>query len=157
MKKLMVSAVFAASLLGFASAQDASSTGTVPLSLPSVVTTGSSTLDGQVRALRKEYDTKIKALQQEYLMKLKALIGERKDARASSTQARKDERKDMREEKKDARQDMRASSTASSTLGVPRPPKGPEHTEGKVEGTSTEGANLPQGNAFGFLKRFLGF
>jgi Skp family chaperone for outer membrane proteins len=148
MKKLFVSAVFAVSLVGFASAQQASSTTDIPPALPPVITTGSSTVDNQVKTLRKEYEAKIKALQQEYLTKLKALIGERKEAR-----------KDAREEKKDDRKDMRASSTATTTAGLPRPPKGPEHTDkpGKVEGTSTEGSNLPQGNAFGFLRRFLGF
>jgi hypothetical protein len=153
MKKLLITGAALLALTSFAGAQQqGTSTEQLPPPLPPIMTTGSTTVDLKVRTLRQEYEAKIKALQQEYLAKLKILIGERRDMRASSTEARKD----AREEKKDDRKDMRASSTASSTIGgAMRPPKGLEHTDGKVKGTSTEG--VPQGGGWGLLRKFLGF
>jgi hypothetical protein len=149
MKKLLITGAALLALTAGASAQQmGTSTDQLPPSLPPVMVTGSTTVDLKVRTLRQEYETKIKALQQEYLAKLKVLIGERKEMRASSTQARKD----VKEEMKDTRQDMRASSTGAAM----RPPKGMEHTDGKVEGTSTEIKAEAKVQGWGLFKRFLG-
>jgi hypothetical protein len=152
MKKLLISAAFALSLAGVASAQTSTSTDQVPPALPPVITTGSSTIDNQVKTLRKEYETKIKALQKEYLTKLKALIGERK-------QERKDEHASS------TRPMMGTSTNAGpkdreTNPGMPsHPGQGENGGLRQVEGTSTVG-NLGKDVKEGILRktrRFLGF
>jgi hypothetical protein len=159
MKKILISTALALSFVGLAQAQTATSTDQVPPALPPVITTGSSTVDNQVRALRKDYEAKIKALQMEYLTKLKALIGERKqekrDERASTT-PKTDNGKHLGEEKR-----MMGTTTASGTPMLP-PKKNPAGDRGqmmgpRVEGTSTAEGNPGQGAVIRILRGFFGF
>jgi phenylalanyl-tRNA synthetase alpha subunit len=131
MNKLLITTAVALSAFSFASAQDASST--MPQALPPMVSTGDQKIDEQVRALHKEMEGKIKALREEYQKKLKALIGNRKATVASSSKAMmgsstKEMRKEIKEERKEMRQEVRGTSTNAN----------------------------PQGNAWGFFRRFFG-
>lgn len=149
MKKQLISTLLVASALSFASAQTSTSTGTTTPVLPPPVTTGSSTIDAQIRNLNREMEARIKAIREEYHAKLKVLIGNRKALVASTTaQIRelKDDRKgkleDLKNEIKDRREDRR------------------EDRKEDVRGTSTLRATTtkasPNGNAWGFFLRFFG-
>ena len=130
MKKTLTTLAITLAVFGVASAEEvkpvkavapmkrpegmATGTRPMPVSAMPKTTTGSSTLDAQVQALRDEMEGKIKTIRDEYEIKIKALIGNVKPAAASSS-------KEMREQ---------------------------------VRGTSN--IKLPQGNAWGFFRRFFG-
>lgn len=142
MKKTLITTAIALSALSFAFAQDAGTT-TMPAALPPMVATGDQKIDEKIRALHKEMEGKIKAIRDEYQKKVRALVGERKATLASST---KEMRKEVRENVKEERKEMR-KELASTTKEMRK-----EFRE-EVRGTST--AN-PQGNAWGFFRRFFG-
>jgi len=134
MKKILISAAVALATFGIAGAQQATTTDQMPPVLPPAITTGSSTLDAQIKVLRIEMEAKIKAIREEYQTKLKAIVGERRAVVASTT---KQIRADVKEVRKDARaevKEVRANAKA------------------EIRGTSTEGQ--PQGNAWGFFRKF---
>lgn len=106
MKKTSITSAVILSAFMFASAQGtaSSSVPAMPAALPPMITTGSSTVDAQVKALHREMEAKIKAVRDEYQVKLKAIIGERKAMIASST---KEIRKEVKEERKEVRQEVK--------------------------------------------------
>jgi Spy/CpxP family protein refolding chaperone len=123
MKKTLITTALALSAVSFAFAQDAGTT--TPPALPPAVTTGSSTIDAQIKALRIEMEAKIKAIRDEYQAKLKAIVGNRRTQMATTTNPVRKEVKEVRKEIKEERKEYMeirkeqrvegASTTASST------------------------------------------
>ncbi len=122
MKKILITSAIAFSALSFAYAEDASTT---PPALPPVITTGSSTIDAQIRALRIEMEAKIKTVRDEYQAKLKAIIGSVKPVVTrpnGATTTVKEVRKEIKEVRKDnleARKDARVQGESTTTVTLP--------------------------------------
>lgn len=143
MKKTLITTAVALSALSFVFAQDAGTT-TMPAALPPMVATGDQRVDEQIRALHREMETKIKAIRDEYQKKMRAIVGERKTMLASTTrEMRKEAKENMKEERKELRREL-----ASTTREMRK------EFRQEVRGTSTR-AN-PQGNAWGFFRKFFG-
>lgn len=146
MKKIAISVALSLAALGVAGAMDAPAQQgeQAPPALPPVMTTGSSTLDAQIKALRQGYESQIKALRDEYASKLKALIGDKKPMMGTSTRPMKDGKGTMNGSTSPHMEDKRLL---------------PSQAQGKVEGVTVEGqqnGNVPKGNAWGFFKKFFG-
>lgn len=142
MKKIVISSAIVFAAFSAVSAQTAAPAEQMPLALPPVMTTGSSTLDNQIKALRQGYEAQIKSLREEYLSKLKTLVGEKKQMAGTSTRPMGKDVKGL------IGSDKR-----------PMPQSKGEPRKGVVEGASAEvpqNENVPQGNAWGFFKKFLG-
>ncbi len=160
MKKIAISGMLVLAALGVVSASEGTSSEQMPPLLPPMMTTGSSTLDAQIKTLRQGYETQIKALREEYMTKLKALVGDKKMMMGTSTRPMM---KDGKNEEKDGKGHMMGSGSSTMMMGDRKPMQQGERHEmkqGEVEGVSTEmpqDSNLPQGNVvWGFFKKFLG-
>lgn len=140
MKKTLITGAIALSALSFAFAEDGAerqmaprpmqgkaaagiaASGTRPMPQ---VTTGSSTVDMQIKALRQEMEAKIKAIQDEYNTKIKALIGDNRamlvmpngatttvpDGRHEINDTRREQKDAEREVRQREREDERATSS----------------------------------------------
>lgn len=146
MKKLAIGVAVMLASFGAASAADTTSNEQMPAALPPVMTTGSSTIDAQIKALRQSYESQIKTLREEYASKLKAIVGDKKPMMGTSTRP-------LGKDMKDGKEHVNGPTTPGDRKPMP--------LQGKVEGTSVEGeaeqnGATPKGNAWGFFKKFFG-
>ena len=82
-------------------------------------TTGSSTVDAQVKALNKELEAKIKALRDEYALKIKAILGDTRPTLVrpdGSTTTPKEMYKEVRGEMKDMMEEAREYGSSTKPL-----------------------------------------
>ncbi|MEZ0209048.1 MAG: hypothetical protein ACAH17_02650 [Candidatus Paceibacterota bacterium] len=122
MKKTLIISALALSAFSYAFAEDASTT--MPAALPPVISTGSSTIDAQIKALRAEMETKIKALRDEYQVKLKAIIANAKTLRSqggatTTVKEIRKEIKDIRKDNMEVRKEARVQGDSTTTVALP--------------------------------------
>lgn len=136
MKKTLITGAIALSAVAFAFAEDGAqrqmaprpmqgkavagvaATGTRPMPQ---VTTGSSTVDMQIKALRQEMEAKIKAIQDEYNTKIKALIGDNRAMLVmpnGATTTVPEGRHEINQERKDAQREMRQENRGGEVEGA---------------------------------------
>jgi hypothetical protein len=129
MKKTLIISAIALSALSYTFAQDAAVTTTaqasttvpMPPALPPVITTGSSTIDAQIKSLRVEMEAKIKAIRDDYQARLKTIIGNRMpltrpDGATTTVKEIRKEIKDVRKDNMDARKEARVEGDSTTTI-----------------------------------------